>query len=487
MSTSVQTRKDLALLLSLVNMLGSAQWMSKDVVLLIASTEKCRHGLETNDGIAAWLDAYYNYDNNDDGGHRTFGEMRRAGIVRFALNFEISISSSLSSRRRVLKILTQGTNGRLPNLDLVAVVLNAMHSQCMSCPRRIGVTTATEDDRIARGYFARLTTMLAFVFDMIRGSTGPHGQALAHGIDALTISIAETEDPVVQFEDIGRAFELSLRWLSNAEESLHHSHFLYVMPSAHQFVSVEEYLYACFLLLVPVAGQIYWLSRRFAPIRDSFAYLRFVFLPVMSAYTIGFAIVAALMSCQELPTTAAVGTVVALLTLPYVALRLLFLTFWKPTRLRATRNIRYSVEAASLQMAFCIWFVVQYALAMFNFSFAIVTTLFGAPLFFLAAPGASSGRMALFRKNLMLALFSPLSALLAIAYASSLSTDCTIVVLLSELHRDWIGSSNLLVSYIVAIYAPTHAVAFSSVCYAPSTKPNRALRSALALEGNPRA
>lgn len=99
----------------------------------------------------------------------------------------------------------------------------------------------------------------------------PHASFLDHGIDAITVEKNITwknnrfnkdtiiSEPMIKF---GTNLVDTFRAMSNLNERLHHSVFLYIMPSANLFVSNGEYIFPCLLALLPLVFQSLSLIRR---------------------------------------------------------------------------------------------------------------------------------------------------------------------------------------------------------------------------------
>lgn len=113
------------LCVSLVKHLQSRKWLAKDIIFVASDLNNLpftysknyntnRHLYER--GIRAWLDDYLNPSivvNQHSG-----SGMIRSGRIQAAINIDIKPSSKFEE----LSIVSEGSNGRLPNLDLINTI-----------------------------------------------------------------------------------------------------------------------------------------------------------------------------------------------------------------------------------------------------------------------------------------------------------------------------------------------------------------------------
>eukprot|EP00644_Phytophthora_capsici_P009185 jgi/Phyca11/14261/fgenesh1_pg.PHYCAscaffold_6_\ len=72
-------------------------------------------------------------------------------------------------------------------------------------------------------------------------TAGPHANFISYNIDSITLSLTKrvaSGDRPLAPRDVLRSIEMVVRALSNLEEKLHQSFFLYVLPNTSTFVSV---------------------------------------------------------------------------------------------------------------------------------------------------------------------------------------------------------------------------------------------------------
>jgi glycosylphosphatidylinositol transamidase len=173
----------------------------------------------------------------------------------------------------VIRMLPQGRQGVLPNMDLVSVVRAAL---LRSAGSNVDVPIHPYDME-RQVWYSRLDSVCHWIWgtacpaseallnmfwfqQSLRSSQhrpAPHASALDRGIDALTVQLvlptATIQAPTrATAAKLSAAMEITLRSLSNLHERLHHSTSLYLMLDADHFVKHEEYLVPNLLLLIPL-------------------------------------------------------------------------------------------------------------------------------------------------------------------------------------------------------------------------------------------
>ncbi|KAJ0391097.1 hypothetical protein ATCC90586_010703 [Pythium insidiosum] len=328
MSASADAFASVALGLELLQFLSRARWLAKDIVLLVAD-DGVAAGI---DGVApgtdAWLSAYHS-----DPLH--LAQLRgRAGVIRAAINLESLPSDGAPT---AVGIFTAGCNGQLPNLDLVntavshcrihgvPVVLDRCETTA-SCPPVAALAGSVLDRVLYKplqlllaptdAYIANLKGMLRFMTTLATGPSGPHASFIRYNIDAITFSLVRSPQHHHELatEDVLRSLELLLRSLSNIEEKLHQSFFLYVLPNADTFVSVGEYYYTVALAVSPAIVQLLVLlaSREASGLRVAMA---LVVVVLVAAVGGALAVVSLRVISPSSDNTAAVYLLVGLTTL----------------------------------------------------------------------------------------------------------------------------------------------------------------------------
>lgn len=285
--------------------------------------------LDGSDGYApgtdAWLRAYH-LDPADIGGVEG-SLVNRAGLIRAA----VSIETRQDSRRiDVAGVYAAGMNGQLPNLDLINTAVRALRQQSIPVvldrsdvqsstvappsavidedllERSITSLSAWSDKLIAsvapekqsgvHDYMTNLRGMLRFMKTLATGPSGIHASFIGYNIDAITLSfdvarslpLVVTPSRRVSIRESLRAIELVVRALSNLEEKLHQSFFLYVLPSPTTFVSVGEYYYPVALAISPAIAHLLHLASTTVGMRLAFAIVSLVIIEVVCALVLVF-------------------------------------------------------------------------------------------------------------------------------------------------------------------------------------------------------
>lgn len=241
----------------------------------------------------------------------------RAGLIRAAINLEM-IGDIANAN--VVGLFTAGRNGQLPNLDLVNMAVFHTKYQGIEtildrCEAVQNVLSSGSYQRIhscqdvltfARewihvqlipnfvpvsfrasvlAYLDQLFPMLRFMKTLATGPSGPHANFIRYNIDAITVSILDTPSSntrTLSLVSILRSLELMVRSLSNLEEKLHQSFFLYVLPTTNTFISVGEYYYAVALILMPAIVHLLVIAATTCGFRLAFAWIVWLFVELMA-------------------------------------------------------------------------------------------------------------------------------------------------------------------------------------------------------------
>ncbi|CAH0490590.1 unnamed protein product [Peronospora farinosa] len=281
--------------LALLKYLARVKWLAKDVILLAADDG----ALDGSDGYApgteAWLQAYH-LDHVQTRGLQD-GLPMRAGIIRAAINLETMFDSHQVG---AVGIYAAGMNGQLPNLDLVNTAVRAFRKHKIPTildradvqqisehkPKSYissvitSITSLSEKyvpEELKQGTFNYLTNlkgMLNFMTTLASGPSGPHANFISYNIDSITLSLTtklSLGDRQLSTREVLRSLEMVIRALSNLEEKLHQSFYLYVLPSTTTFVSVGEYFYAVALTISPAIVHLLYLANQTTGMRVAFA------------------------------------------------------------------------------------------------------------------------------------------------------------------------------------------------------------------------
>lgn len=158
-----------------------------------------------------------------------------------ALQGALALDYPLDQRFEALHIVYDGTNGQLPNLDLINSLVNIAGGQ-------MGIQTAIQHiEDHANDYNDRLKTILRGMLHQGLGyATGPHSSFMPYHVDAITLQPYGEgwHDEMA----MGRVVEGTFRSLNNLLEHLHQSFFFYLLMHRDRFVSIGTYLPSAMLL-----------------------------------------------------------------------------------------------------------------------------------------------------------------------------------------------------------------------------------------------
>ncbi|KAL7923132.1 Gaa1-like protein [Trichoderma austrokoningii] len=218
-------RNGIALVLTLARYFKRWSLWSKDIILLLPP--------DSTTGTQAWVDAYHDaHDSN---------HIAPLPLKSGALQGAIAIDYPHEQRYHELHIIYDGTNGQLPNLDLINSIVNIAGGQ-------MGIeTTVQQMTGHTDGYQDRLQTMLrGMLYQGLGYPTGPHSSFIPYHVDAITLQ--PTGEGWHDEMAMGRVVEGSFRSLNNLLEHLHQSFFFYLLMQKNRFVSIGTYLPSAMLL-----------------------------------------------------------------------------------------------------------------------------------------------------------------------------------------------------------------------------------------------
>jgi len=184
-------------------------------------------------GTQAWVDAYHDAHDSKN--------VAPLPLKSGALQGALALDYAIDHRFDAVHIVYDGTNGQLPNLDLINSIVNIAGGQ-------MGVQTAIQDLKAhSNGYQDRLRTILrGMVKQGIGYATGPHSSFIPYHVDAVTLQPYGEgwHDEMA----MGRIVEGTFRSLNNLLEHLHQSFFFYLLMHRDRFVSIGTYLPSAMLL-----------------------------------------------------------------------------------------------------------------------------------------------------------------------------------------------------------------------------------------------
>ncbi|KAL7932364.1 Gaa1-like protein [Trichoderma chlorosporum] len=218
-------RNGVALVLTLARYFKRWSLWSKDIILLLPP--------DSTTGTQAWVDAYHDAHDSK--------YIAPLPLKSGALQGALAIDYPFEHRYHELHIIYDGTNGQLPNLDLINSIVNIAGGQ-------MGIeTTVQQMAGHTDSYQDRLQTMLrGMLYQGLGYPTGPHSSFIPYHVDAITLQ--PTGEGWHDEMAMGRVVEGSFRSLNNLLEHLHQSFFFYLLMQKNRFVSIGTYLPSAMLL-----------------------------------------------------------------------------------------------------------------------------------------------------------------------------------------------------------------------------------------------
>ncbi|KAK1251362.1 hypothetical protein MKX07_006841 [Trichoderma sp. CBMAI-0711] len=218
-------RNGVALVLTLARYFKRWSLWSKDIILLLPP--------DSTTGTQAWVDAYHDAHDSE--------HIAPLPLKSGALQGALAIDYPHEERYHELHIIYDGTNGQLPNLDLINSIVNIAGGQ-MGIETIVQQMTGHTDS-----YHDRLQTMLrGMLYQGLGYPTGPHSSFIPYHVDAVTLQ--PTGQGWHDEMAMGRVVEGSFRSLNNLLEHLHQSFFFYLLMQKNRFVSIGTYLPSAMLL-----------------------------------------------------------------------------------------------------------------------------------------------------------------------------------------------------------------------------------------------
>eukprot|EP00892_Ulva_mutabilis_P006819 jgi/Ulvmu1/4509/UM002_0235.1 len=284
------TTSVLALGTTLTQHLQGVPWLARDLVWLIPDAS-CGLVYSTQ----AWADLALGRAALDAA---AIGKSVKAGRLQQAFVIEAQTTSW-----QTVEVSAMGRQGLLPKLDVVLLINFFLNSQVKLKPKlpqrrpelveRLKALLPKPANKQQRQYASLLQGTLSFVAMQVGGRPdGAHAPFKEYAVDAVTARVlpdarsrsAADKPPPKQVLLLAAALEGTLRSCNNLLERLHHSYFMYLLPSLDKFVPVEIYtlppalqLLALFLLAAnaclyipprppaPPTRARKWFARKSAP------------------------------------------------------------------------------------------------------------------------------------------------------------------------------------------------------------------------------
>lgn len=400
------TAPSIVLMLAMAHFFSKQVYWAKDLIFLVTEHEQL--------GAQAWLQAYHRTQSG--AGVLDHGDLEgRAGAIQAAINLELH-----SSHVSHIDVKVEGLNGQLPNLDLV----NLIHRLCQR--ENVHHTFKNRGDHprpeTFHGWLYQLQTLFSMVASQASGvPTGNHGLFHRYGIAAVTVEGQQQEQGrgwrTVSLSQLGRVLEGVCRSLNNLLERFHQSFFFYLLPATNRYISIGVYMPPFGMIAggVLVKALALWYSTSCAAeeqlqskqLKKRIDYGLLSCAPlVVLMHILGMALTcgpALLSQCGLLLALSAEDSIfvgiaafcLTLLTLPYFLNRCMGLQVcsWEIVKIFAVLELG----------------VLLFAGAVYNFSLALIITIFFTPVAFITSP--SKSRLKLWLKSFILILVHPLTML----------------------------------------------------------------------------
>ncbi|KAM9975852.1 hypothetical protein ACTFIW_013244 [Dictyostelium discoideum] len=234
-------------------------WLAKDLILVISDTFLEQSSSDNNIGLKSWLHDYHDstmiskdINNNNNNKNDNNNYFPRAGAIQAAINIEVSNKKYQSDH---VYVLAEGSNGQLPNLDLINTVGRLAKREGYSKSMLLSPSSVNKNDELLF-IPAEHRTLARFMLNQAIGiPTGDHGLFNKYHIDAITLGVSGVSSTMGARVLIG-----TIRSLNNLLEKLHQSFYYYLLPSPFHYISIGEYMISIGLIISPLAfGVIYLL------------------------------------------------------------------------------------------------------------------------------------------------------------------------------------------------------------------------------------
>jgi len=240
-----------AFLLSLLKYFIKQAYWAKDLIFVVYDHNTI--------GTSAWLQAYHSLQDNDI----KFEPLSyRSGLIQEAINFELCSPTGIFSS---VGLYFEGSNGQLPNLDIVNTVFKLANS--VRLPISIFDSTVKRYQRLddKEYYIECAKNLLRTAKHQIHGiPLKAHGVFVRYNIDAITLHGNNNKEERSSFgiKPIGTYAEGLVRSFNNLLEKLHHSNHFYMIPYSGYILDVG-YFYPPVVLLagfLTTKAYLIWLA-----------------------------------------------------------------------------------------------------------------------------------------------------------------------------------------------------------------------------------
>jgi len=240
-----------AFLLSLIKYFTRQAYWAKDLIFVVYDYNTI--------GASAWLQAYHSLQDNDI---RFESLSYKSGVIQEAINFELCTPNGLFSS---VGLYFEGSNGQLPNLDIVNTVFKLANS--VRLPISIFDSTVKKYQRLddKTYYIECAKTLLRTAKHQLHGiPLKAHGVFVRYKIDAITLHGNNNKEEKSSFgiKPIGTYTEGLVRSFNNLLEKLHHSNHFYMIPYSGYILDVGYFYPPVVLLAAFLTCKAYliWLN-----------------------------------------------------------------------------------------------------------------------------------------------------------------------------------------------------------------------------------
>jgi len=234
--------------LSFMKYLSDKDWLSKDYVMVF-SGEPFGHS-----GVKHWLAGRF-----DNHVQHTQGDLHPdIGDIVAAINLDIHDAAKFEA----IAVRTEGTNGILPNLDLVNLVVRMSHTRYGQSKISFAGKSSELSNRIQPALAslvppARLDLITFMVNAAFGEPTGDHGMFSKYHIDSVTLENKSPSGNKVNGKTMAAFVEIlegTLRSLNNLIEHLNHAFHYYLILSSTTFVPIAHYFIPLGLIILGYFG-----------------------------------------------------------------------------------------------------------------------------------------------------------------------------------------------------------------------------------------
>jgi glycosylphosphatidylinositol transamidase len=286
---------NLGLAVSLIRLFQKQNWLSKDYIFVTSPARQ--HYNDT--GIKAFMMDYYGFESdakNSDSSDEHITYTRQyypRGAIIAALNLAIDSFKTFTE----LAILPEGTQGHLPNLDLINTITTVASQSGVN---QVSLSkTDTFPSRLDAYVPRELRNLFVFMRNLAQGVPLEDQAVLGqYNIDAVTIhnknAHKDNKGRLTPFT-LARVIEGTVRSVNNLIERFHQSFYYYLLINPYQFISIGNYMISLGLIILG-----YWAYSTYSLYIAPTSELLPSFLHVTAAHLVGLLVFAAPLTVRRL-------------------------------------------------------------------------------------------------------------------------------------------------------------------------------------------